>query len=185
MENLTIQYALFFYSIFIGVYLGVSYDIFEMFLLKYLNQVLRAILQIGFFILQAMLVFKVLFNINRGVIPLYSYFLFLVGFLIYSHFSSQYHESNLVHIEKIYKYSIKKLKQIFAFLVIEPFIDIYNALKIIGRWLLRIFKFILYKFKPLLKILKPVMNRLNPKFLTKYVKIRKKKKKNFKKIYNN
>jgi spore cortex biosynthesis protein YabQ len=185
MENLTTQYALFFYSLFIGVYLGVSYDIFEMILLKYLNQILRAVLQVGFFMLQAILVFKVLFNINRGIIPFYSYFLFLVGFLIYSHFSSQYHESNLRQIEKIYKYAIKKIKQLFIFLVIDPFIDVYKVLKIIGIWILHFFKFIFKKFKPVYKVLKPVINRLNPKLLIKYVRIRKKKKKNLKKIYNN
>lgn len=151
MNNITLELILFTYSILIGIYLGVSYELLHMLILKHLNKLVKFIIDILFFVLQGFLVFRVLFNINYGIIPLYSYFLFLVGFLIYQQFSSKTYQKQLKQFEKMCVYIYIKIRKLFYFLVIEPFEYLLVTGQYLYNKLSQIFLFIAKKIKNFIK----------------------------------
>lgn len=172
MIGINEQFTLFVYSLFIGVYLGVSYDLLHLFVLKYGNKISNSILQIVFFLIQAIIVFNVLYQINYGVIPLYSYLLFLIGFLVYNRYANYYHANQLNKIERIILTIAEKFKRLFIFMVIDPIRDVIKLIKWIGKRLSKVGRWIKKKipFQRLKKYMKLP-------FLSKWVKKLKKGKK--------
>lgn len=139
MLDIHTQYLLFIYSLFVGVYLGVTYDLLELLILKRLHKILKSILQIIFFIFQAQLVFRVFYQINYGIIPLYCYFLFILGYFLDHSFANDYRKQ-LLMIEKLYLYLVSKIAQLLRVLVIEPFIYCWWLITKIKQYGLKIGK---------------------------------------------
>lgn len=126
--NLDIQFELFIYSLFIGVYLGVTYDLLYYFILMHLKKITKYFLDIIFFVIQSFIVFKVIYRINYGVIPVYCYFIFLIGFLFYYRFSQKLYEDQIYPLKKIFIKIWLKLVKILHYLIIQPFLDIWKVL---------------------------------------------------------
>lgn len=140
MLDINLQFTLFIYSLLIGVYLAVSYDLVDLFILKYANRIWTSIIQVLFFIVQAIIVFRVFFHIHYGYIPFYSYILFLVGFFLYHRFSRHYQSDQLTRIEKGVLWIIRLLRRLFVYLVIDPILDVWRVLLWISEYFRTLFK---------------------------------------------
>lgn len=172
MFDINLQFTLFIYSLFIGIYLGVSYDLVNIFILKYTKKILTSVIQIVFFIVQGYIVFRVLFHVNYGLIPFYSYLLFLIGFMLYHRFTSSYHREYLTPVEKTILWIIGWIQRIFTFMVITPILDVWKFIKWIYQKLL---KFINWFKKKLERPVKFFKKRFKRRKLT--INFRKRKKK--------
>lgn len=127
--DLQIQYFLFFYSIIIGIYLGVTYDLLYYFIFMHLKKTLKYTCDILFFICQAFIVYQVIYNISNGIIPFYCYLLMGLGFLIYYNFSQKFYQQQIYPLRKLIIYIYNKVIKILHNLFIRPFHNTYIFLK--------------------------------------------------------
>lgn len=137
MVDLDRQFTIFLYSLLIGLYLGVTYDLVDLFLLKRLKKPAKGLFQILFFIIQSAIVFRVLFHVNDGAIFLYCYLLFFVGFLLYQWMAKGLRQEGFPRIEKAAFWLFQCLQRLFSFLIVEPILDLIRVFKAMGRQLHR------------------------------------------------
>lgn len=150
--ELNIQFELFIYSLFIGVYLGVTYDLFYYFIFMHVHKIIKMICDMLFFVSQGFIVFHLIFKINNGIIPIYCYFLFLLGFLIYYHYSQQYYQNKILPVKKIVYSVCKRVLIVLKYLLIKPFIDSYNFFyKVVGYLILLVKKLLIKTIKKIKK----------------------------------
>lgn len=156
--DLQTQFIILVYSFFVGIYLGVTYDLLYYFLLIHLKKIFKYVCDIIFFILQGFIVFFVIYDINSGIIPFYSYFIMALGVFVYYYFSKQYYKNTILPF-KIFVYSIiKKVLRVLKFIFIKPFIDNYLFLRSIFLYvrkkIIKFYKLIKFKFNKMIKIKK-------------------------------
>lgn len=137
MVDLDRQFTIFLYSLLIGLYLGVTYDLVDLFLLKRLKKAAKGLFQILFFLIQSAIVFRVLFHVNDGAIFLYCYLLFFVGFLLYQWMAKGLRQEGFPRIEKAAFWLFQCLQRLFSFLIVEPILDLIRVFKAMGRQLHR------------------------------------------------
>ncbi|QVK17989.1 spore cortex biosynthesis protein YabQ [Mycoplasmatota bacterium] len=129
------QFELLLYSFFIGIYLGVTYDLLYYFIFIYLKKVVKYFCDILFFVCQGFIIFQVIYKINNGIIPLYCFIFFGLGFLIYYTYSQSYYENNIYPLRKLFYRIINKVLKVLTYLFIKPFVDTYEFLFCIYEWL--------------------------------------------------
>ncbi|ERJ12435.1 spore cortex biosynthesis protein YabQ [Haloplasma contractile SSD-17B] len=127
--NLIEQYRVFISSLLIGVYLGVTYDLLFHFVSSKLNKIIRSIIDVLFFVIQALVVFRFMYKINHAIIPLYTYFLFMFGFLIYHYFADDYYKKRIEPLQYLVKKIFMMIKKSLYWGFIEPYMTIYTMLK--------------------------------------------------------
>jgi len=132
-QDINIQFQLLTYALLIGFYLGVTYDLFEIFILKHMRKMPGIILQLLFFVVQARIVFLVLYEVNNGLIPFYVYPLFFVGFLIYHRFSSRYHQVYYRKVEWAVSQCSGFVKRLISFLIMDPLRDVMKGVNSLIR----------------------------------------------------
>jgi len=76
--------------------------------------------------MQGFIIFQVIYKINYGVIPLYCYFFFGIGFLMYYSYSQKYYENNIYPLRKMIYLMIFKGLKLLHYLFIKPFVDTYH-----------------------------------------------------------
>jgi spore cortex biosynthesis protein YabQ len=135
--SLLTQFELFLFSIFVGIYLGVTYDLIYYFVLMHLKKIQKAILDVLYFIIQSFIVFRVMFKISNGIIPIYCYGLFIIGFIIYHYKAKKYYEERIEPLKRGTTKTYKKLLKIGYFLCIEPLVNTYTIMKYIGNGVLK------------------------------------------------
>lgn len=134
---LKIQFELLLYSFFIGIYLGVTYDLLYYFCFIHLKKVIKYFCDILFFVCQGFIIFHVIYKINYGIIPFYCFLFFGLGFLIYYTYSQSYYENNIYPLRKISYRILLKVKKVVKYLFIKPFVDTYEFIYSIYEWLLK------------------------------------------------
>ena len=151
--SLHTQYLLLFYSLIIGIYIGVTYDLLYYFILMHLKKAVIFICDLLFFIIQGFIVFQVIYNVNDGIIPFYSYLIIGIGFMVYYNSSQSYYKRQLYPLKKLIKYGYKKIIKLLKYIFVKPFVDSYLFFEkiylFIKRKSIKVFKFIKSKwFKP-------------------------------------
>ncbi|MDF2699821.1 MAG: hypothetical protein K0Q49_1377 [Haloplasmataceae bacterium] len=137
--NLNTQFELFLFSLFIGIYLGVTYDLLYYFIFMHVKKLIKYVFDLIFFVSQSFIVFNVIYRINYGIVPVYSYFLFAIGFLIYFKFSEKYYMERIYPLKKLLIRILNKLLKLFKYLFIKPLVDTYQFIKIIYLFLYKKF----------------------------------------------
>lgn len=123
--NLKTQFELLVYSFLIGIYLGVTYDLVYYFILMHIKKLLKAIIDIFFFVCQGFIIFNVIYKINNGIIPIYCYLLIGFGFSIYYSYSKQYYHNNIKPLKELVNKVYTKLTHLLKYIFIKPFFDTY------------------------------------------------------------
>lgn len=145
--ELQIQYFLFFYSILIGIYLGVTYDLLYYFVFMYLKKALKYTCDILFFICQAFIVYQVIYNINSGIIPFYCYLLMGLGFLIYYNFAQKFYQQQIYPLRKTVFLTSRKVIKILHYLFVKPFSNTYHFFNELYLYVKKIFIKLFKKIK--------------------------------------
>lgn len=158
---LNIQFELFIYALFIGIYLGVTYDLLYYFILMHLNKIVKTICDIIFFICQGFIIFNIIYKINNGIIPVYCYFLFFLGFLIYYQYSQLYYQKNILPLKKLVNKSMTRVIKILHYFFVKPLEDTYLFFLKIGIYLYQLIK------KLIVNIIKKIKKRKSKRLLLK------------------
>ncbi len=131
------QFELLMYSFLIGFYLGVTYDLFFYFIFMHLNKILKFIFDLIFFVCQGFIIFHLIYGINHGIIPLYCYIFFGLGFFIYYSYSQRYYQNSIYPLRKVVYAILSKLVKILKYIFVKPFIDtslfLYNIYQYFAR----------------------------------------------------
>ncbi len=84
MISLETQYSLLINSVIFGAYLGITYDMLRFF--RKQNYWFKVITDILFWVTQSAIASLFFYNISYGIIPIYLFIMFFVGFVIYYYF---------------------------------------------------------------------------------------------------
>lgn len=164
-----------------GSYFGAALDTYHLFLQRPTrSRWIVFIHDVLFWILQAVLIFYVLFTVNQGEIRLYLFLALLCGFAAYQALLKKSYLFVLKKVIAFIKGTLLFLKQVAIVLVVKPTLGIVALLQfvvtlvlkcifIIGRFLVKVVLWCLrLVFFPILWILK-LFYRLLPKAVTNKV----------------
>jgi spore cortex biosynthesis protein YabQ len=169
-----------------GALFGVMFDTYQRFLhrpkrkqlLVFLNDVL-------FWMIQALLIFYVLFQVNKGEVRLYIFIALLCGFAAYQSMVKHIYLRLLEIVISTVIWMINFLKKTFIFIIYKPVRGIIKLaifiILLIGRGLFTLVKFIL---KVLLLCIKLVIKPIGKILLIFWKLLPKGIKKNVEKFYN-
>jgi len=174
--TLSIQFATMAVMIVSGLYLGISLDTFRR-LIPYRKQstILTYVMEIGFWLMQAFILFFVLFQANGGDLRFYIVIAVLLGFSIYQAlFKNVYKnllEKLIQGITAVYRF----FKRLIEVLLITPFRWAFLLISKIllglgmalGTILLYALRIILYPFKLLFKLIDRLLPQNVKKLLYK------------------
>lgn len=128
MITLETQYSLLINSIIFGAYLGITYDMLRFFRNK--NYWFKVISDVIFWVTQSAVASLFFYNISYGIIPIYLFIMFFVGFVSYYFFFHDFLITQLLMItnnsKKVYRNTSKQRRYILG---VDNYEFIYNTIK--------------------------------------------------------
>lgn len=174
--TLSVQFTTMAVMVLSGIYLGLAQDTFRRFSIHWKNRtIISYLLEIGFWLLQTLIVFFFLFLVNSGEIRFYIFLACLLGFSFYQALLKNAYRNVLERVISVLRAILNFFKQIFVILIVTPlkwiclffFSIILFILNLAVKLLVIIFKIILYPFLLLGRLLKPIIPENFIKFFHK------------------
>lgn len=129
-----------------GIFLIATYDIFY-YVIEYYKpkQLIKAILEVAFGIVQIFIAYRVSFNICEGYIPIYFFLFFALGILIYLKLLKKVLIKDLPMIMKTVNFLGKWFVKLIVFLFYSP--EVWQFLKKVCQGIIKILKKGIHKLK--------------------------------------
>ncbi|SFM50089.1 spore cortex biosynthesis protein YabQ [Gracilibacillus orientalis] len=170
-----------------GVYLGASYHTFKRLEQWWTSSILwKYVLEILFWLIQAAILYLVLFLVNEGILRLYIFLAVLCGYAMFKSLFEQAFGRIVDMLIRFVLHIYRFLYRIVEIFVVKPIVFIVSLIVVcISKVLIALYSFILLLLKVLgwpFKVIISILSRLLPKnaknylhlFYRFYSKIRKK-----------
>ncbi|MCF3944461.1 spore cortex biosynthesis protein YabQ [Oceanobacillus alkalisoli] len=174
--TLSVQFTTMAVMVLSGIYLGLAQDTFRRFSVHWKNRtVISYLLEIGFWLLQTIIVFYFLFLVNSGEIRLYIFLACLLGFSFYQALLKTVYRNVLEGVISVLRTIFRFIKQVFLIFIVTPLKWIFFLLSgiivfiinLVVKLLAIILKIILFPFLMIGRILKPLIPENFIKFFHK------------------
>lgn len=163
-----------------GFYLGMALDTFRRFSWHWKKRAfLKYFLEIGFWLVQSLILFYVLYRVNNGELRLYVFLSCLLGFATYQALASNIYKQLLESIVRILRTIYRFFERLIQVLVITPIVWILKTIYMMVLWVIRLVMTVLLwvlstLFYPIRRLVGFIYQRSPKKihhFLYKFVRI--------------
>lgn len=174
--TLSVQFTTMAVMVLSGIYLGLALDTFRRISVHWKKRpIISYSFEIGFWLLQTLIVFYLLFLVNSGEIRFYIFLACLLGFSFYQALLKTVYRQGLERLISVFRAVFRFFKQVFFILIVTPikWIFLLSAsiilflLNMIVKILAILLKVILFPFLLIGKLLKPLIPENLIKFLHK------------------
>jgi len=146
--TLSIQFLTMMAMVLSGFYLGIALQTHRRLYVYWRHRIfLTYVLEISFWIIQTLLIFYFLYQVNDGEIGLYVFLAGLLGFAMYQVFAARLYKKCLEHIIAVLRVVFRFCTSVVNLLFVQPikwiFIILFMCLGWIGKIILYLFLFIL------------------------------------------
>jgi len=153
-----------------GFYLGVAFDTYNRFARRWQHKrLLTYSLAIIFWLLQASIVFIVLYKVNYGELRIYVFLACMLGFSVYQLIAATLYRQLLEGIIKLVRSLLQFISKVVQLIVLNPLLfiirSILSVVNFIGQIILTIIKGLLFPFRHLaIKFYRLLQNKIKKTF---------------------
>ncbi|EZH64395.1 hypothetical protein DH09_21660 [Bacillaceae bacterium JMAK1] len=168
--TLVVQFQTFFAMIAAGSAIALQLDVYHRCLLLR-SKWTQAVMDLAFWIVQALLVFYLLFYMNFGELRIYIFIAIILGFVTYWHTVRPFFLRLLERIIQMVQWLIKVVKKTIYVLIITPILGLYKLISKIATFFLTIVRWSVIQLSKLLFFfIRPVYTILQGPKIVKRVK---------------